>query len=750
MFLKNLKHKQNYFDLAICLLITCLIFSLSLFRSWIFYDEYAVYNETFIPIPSSFNELVEILSSFGLINNFGSSNFLYSAVSVIRTNLLGVPLLLVLGLFFKKTAFFYHVLCLLLHLINTALVFFILKTIFNNQIRRIILIGLVLLWSIHPVQIESVLLSSNIGATISYIFFFALFYDFIKNKDKNNLAIRKILLPILFLLPMLLNEYVIALPLILVFYSFIENYKNNSLKLALKKTFSDSFPYITGLLLYVIYFLLSYYAFFQPVKSHIGLTLERMFWLTPQIIVHYLKLVLFPKTLSIDQTAHVHLGHSILDLYSIFCILFVFIFLFIPLIIFLLKRKLYIFTLTAWLFFISLMPFSQFLSFTYCLAAERYLYTPLFILIFGFGLFLCNNNNSLKNFKKIFLVLFVIVLSLCGIRSVTRVSNWQNNGTLLEVTIKSSSDDLYKGYNIGQLALTQYRNDKEKSENLFSKVNKLLYKAIEKYSNEKVHKNEPMILKAYGLDPISKTIKAIYLICMHNFTSDKKDTEHCLKLFNPYLKYLDTFDPSTLELYANLLIDKGDLKAGKDIFLYAYKKYPLTPFLLVSLIRFERDIENNLRNTEEYLLKARRLFPYSKDILFEAVRYYQKAGNLKEYARHSYLYGLRAHSKFTYLEALTAYLTLGDLKNTKKSLEKLLKIDPKDPKILYFSGSYHIKMNNYEKAISELEKAYSLRNHDKDLAFKICNTLAALYTAQNDSNKSSFYTKEALKYAGGN
>ena len=736
-------------NLLICLLITFFVFSFSLFRAWIFYDEYVIYDETYAPIPTSFNELLEIIRTIGLKNNFGSSNFLYSSTYVIRTNFIDVPIFMLVSLFIKKTAFLYHLLNLVFHLINTSIIFIIFRHIFNNK-GGILAVFLTLLWSIHPTQIESIILSSNYSATLTYIIFFLLFYDFIKNNDKNTLVKRKIIIPIIYLFTMMINEYSIVLPIILLGYSFFSNYaKTNSFSNLVKNISKECFPYISGLMLYVIYFIFANYTFSQTINNiQIKLIFEIMLWFTPQIIVHYLKLIFFPKTLSIDQTAHVHIGTSIFDPYSIFCILFVSAILFIPLIVFLLKRKWYIFTLTIWLFFLSLMPFSQFLSATYCLAAERYLYTPLFILIFGFSLFLNKNANPLNKFKKTFLTISIIILFSYGIRSIIRINDWKNDKTLLEATIQTGSDALYKGYNIRQLAQIEYKNNEKKSEGLLNLADNHFKKVILKYSDEKNYENEPVILKAYGLDHLSKTIKAIYLICMNNFTGNKKDTEYCLNLFKPYLKYLDTFDPQTLELYANLLIDKGDLNAGKDIFLYAYKKYPMTPFLLVSLIRFERDIENNLQNAEKYLIKARNLFPYSKDILFEAVRYYQKAGNLKEYARHSYLYGLRAHSKFTYLEALTVYLMLEDLNNAKKTMEKLLKIDPADPKVYYLSGSYYIKINDYKKAISQLEQGYSFKTNDDDLSFKICSALATLHVAQNDFNKATLYTQEALKYTG--
>lgn len=758
MKLKFNCNTKTIIDLSICFGITFLIFFHTLHRPWIFYDENIIYDETLFPIPASFSEIFEIIGSFGLSTNLNSSNFLYSSNSVTRFNLFDIPIRLFIGFLFQKNAFLYHSLALCLHLLNIAIVYQILKWCFSNS-KRLITVLLTLLWAIHPAQIESVLLTTNFVATFNYSVFFLLFLDFIKNKERNVSLKRRVVLPFCFLLPMLINEYIVALPVILFTYGFIDNLKSINIKDSFKIALQQSLPYLIGLVIYVVYFIFSSYQFSYPASINpLILLTERVFWFAPQIFFHFIKLIFFPRTLSLDQSAFVGLGKSLFDTYSIFCMVFILLWITVPLIIFLSKKKNNGFLFLSWLFFISMLPFSQFLSQTYCLASERYLYTPLFFIIFGLAKILKENTRaSVKPAPTIFTILLFTVLILCFTRSLFSTFDWKDNNTLIQSLIKSSPNDLYKGMRLKTLAeQTAIFNSKKikKAEQYYLESQRYFHKVLKNYKKQKNNNtNEPLILKSYGLDTNSLIIKCIHFISFGALLFSQEDYKKYLNLFNPYLKYIDCFDPRTLELYANLLIKDNEIKKAKEIFLYAYKKYPSSPFILLSLIRFEREIEKDLTMTKKYLIEGRKLYPYSKEILFETLRYNQLANNLNEYTDNSYLYGLRAHSKFTYQEALTGYLILEQLDKAKKVVDKLMKTDPFDPRSLYLSGSYYIKKRDYNQALLLLNQAYSLiqkNNIDSELAFHITNTLATVYFSSGNTQQGIHHAQEALKYAQNN
>ncbi|MBI2995374.1 MAG: hypothetical protein HYY52_01525 [Candidatus Melainabacteria bacterium] len=754
-------NKKNNYCLIIGLLV-CVIAALSIYiptlsRPWVFYDERVIYNEDFSQIPTTFTEIFEIINNFGLVNNFNSSNFLYTSNSVNRSNLLGIPFLLTVGYLFKLNPFLYHVLNLLFHVINTVIVYLIISTIFPTRSLYTVSITtlITLIWALHPVHVESILLSTNIGATLSYIVFFSLFLDFIKNRKRNYLKSRTLFLSILFLMPMLLNEYIIALPLILLTYSLIENkLAKGQWQVALKDTFTETKPYFIGLGIFLIYILFSQFNSFQVSSSSpMILFLERIFWLSPQIFIHYLSLIFYPELLSLDQSSHITLGNWLFDGYAVFCLLFLFSWLFVPFVIFKFKKDTHNLLLFSGLSFISLIPFCQILTPTYCLAAERYLYTPVFIIIFCITKLITNWITKIFPYKQCFIAFLSISLLLLTIRTTLRIQDWKDNKSLINSTINTSTNLLYKGLRTSLLPEIILQNDPQNTSEAkkysLASYNYFL-KAIKLFKKEKIKYSKiPLILQSYGLAPDSLIAKSAYYICYKAF-EENDNYKYYLKFFKDHINNINELDPQSLELYANLLIKNNKVKKSKKIFEYAYKKFPTSPFILVSLIRFEKDIENNLPKAKKYLIEGMKLYPYSKRILFESLSLFQRENNLPDYAKHSYLYALRTHNKFHYHEALVGFLTLNQLNIAKKIIKKLMLLDQNDPRTFYLSSSYYIKTNELDKALQELNQAYTLiKNNQKDLqlSFNISYTLAYLYLKQGDLQIATAYAQEALKYA---
>ncbi len=747
---KNKNSPATAIGLIFCFIVISLIYLHTLNRPWIFYDEITIPEEIHIPISTSLGEIFEIIKLFGLGNGFSSGNLLYSSNSVYRHLPLGSPFLLIINFLLKKNGFLFHCTNLLLHLANTTIIYFLIRKCFskNGFIYTFLTLILTLLWAIHPINTESILLSSNIGAILTYLIFFLLFYDFIKNKHyKKSISKTSVIITVYLLSIALLGEYLIVLPLVTYTYSFLENYKDNSFLESIKASLKENIPYLIGLTLYSIYFFISGYNFPQQTNlNSISLVLERIFWLSPQILIHYIKIIFYPRILTIDQSGYIMLSHSLIGSYSLFCFLCIVFLALLPLIFFILKRKCYFYTLTVSLFFISLLPFSQILSPTYCLAAERYLYMPIFLLIFGIANFIGSQSDSKNSQSKLIglAMLILLLVTVLSVRTYHRTNDWKNNEAFLKSMIKTSPNYLYKGFRFDDLS----KQSKEKSlKEKYSRIaRKYYFKAFNSLKNKR-YNNEPLILKSYGLDNNSLIIKSIYLISLQEFINNEKTYDKCLKRFSPYLKYFDQYEPAVLELYANLLIKNNELSKAKKIFLFAHQKYPTSPALLISLIRFYRDIEKNLPDAKKYLDKAIKLYPYSKNILFEAVRYYQLDNDFKSYINYSYLYGLRAHSKFTYLEALTGFLTLGELDKAKKTIDKLISLDKSDPKIYYFESSYFIKKKDFQSALEVLNKAHELvktNTHDDQLAFDITYTLSALYLKLGNIQQGAYYAKEAL------
>lgn len=714
-------------SITICIIVVLFIYLHTLNRPWIFYDERLIYNEDLIPIPHSLEEVFEIVKTFGIENNLTSSNYLYSSVvSIKRNSIFSTPFLLITGLFFGKSAFLYHLFNLILHMINTIFVFLILKSFTKDNL---ILIILTLLWSCHPVHAESILLSTNMSATLSYTAFFYLFYDFILNISNDLSLKRSISILTIFILFLMFNEHIIMLPLTVFAFSILNELKKSNLRDSLLQSIKKTSPYLVGFLLFVAYFTLSKYEFIKTGESSIKLIVERILWLSPQIIFHAIKLSFFPKALSLDQSSLVKLGESLFDTYSIFCILAITAWITVPCYLYLKNKSRFWLVTTSSLFIISILPFSQVLSQTYCLFAERYLYTPIFFLVFGYSIF----SSTVKN-KKVEKIALLILLICFSTRTMIRTLDWTNNYALITSSIKTSNNLLLKAFRYNDLAVN-CSNSKEEYENYKNTAKTYVNKALSKLKDEN-NKPTPGIIYSYGLDKDSFISKGIYYLSLIDLEStDQNLLKSNLSNYESSIKHIKKLDPLALELYANLLIKNNKLNQARDIFHKMYDDYPKLPITILSLIRLERDIEKDLPTSKKYLLEGLKLFPYSKEILFEALKTSQTEGNFSEYAKYSYLNGLRTHNSLFYREALVAFLTINDLKSAELVVKKITGTDSENPLSLYLVSSFFIRNNDFDNAIKYLTLAKDKANGsnaNENLKLKIDSALEKLLTIKKN------------------
>ena len=122
-------------DYILCLLtglIVFLFFSHTLNYPWKYFDEQIIYNETIWPVPQSLSELLNYLKYFGINSHFEASNPFYSSVSNIRNDPFSTLITLIVFSLFQKNPFFYHLLSILLHVLNSCLLFLTLNKIANQ------------------------------------------------------------------------------------------------------------------------------------------------------------------------------------------------------------------------------------------------------------------------------------------------------------------------------------------------------------------------------------------------------------------------------------------------------------------------------------------------------------------------------------------------------------------------------------------------------------------------------------------
>ena len=121
--------KKDYIFCFFTVLIIFVFFYHTIFYPWKHFDDQIIFNETLMPVPVSFSQLIDYITYFGLNNHFEASNPFYTTISNIRCTPINTLITLIVYTLFQKNPFYYHLLSLTLHIINSILLFFIINKI---------------------------------------------------------------------------------------------------------------------------------------------------------------------------------------------------------------------------------------------------------------------------------------------------------------------------------------------------------------------------------------------------------------------------------------------------------------------------------------------------------------------------------------------------------------------------------------------------------------------------------------------
>ncbi len=687
---------KRYFNLKIIVcFLTCFIVFLfylhTLNYEWKGYDENIIPQELLFPIPESFSEIFEYLTSFGLKHYFEAGNPLYSNITNLRSDPVNFFTYLFVLCIFKKNVFLYHLLSLLLHLINTCLLFMILDSVFSNfyskKIQNNIGIFLAsilsLFWALHPLNVEAVLLATNWPALLTYAIGLFIFLICLSCNHKRTNRSYLLVIFLLFLIALFNCEHLITLPIIIFSYLLAENnYYSN--KLNLRKVFLNLFPLFLGITIFIIYFL------FSPSKVNLYansltsslLTFERIFWLSPQIFFHFIKLIILPAHLSIDQALFVHLSKLLLEPYTITCslIMIVFVFGIISSALFSKKTPGFLFFIIFGPFFITLLPFLHIISPIYNLASERYLYFPLFFLTIGIGhliYFLTTKAN--KTYKAVLLISICLITLSYSTRGYVRTFDWKNNFTLLQSSLEIAPNNLLKGYLQESLAML-YKSFSPSKAKIYHKIAIIsLSKKLSELKKEALTKDQniPETIKFYGLDPKTLESKVAFLIAQSRL-EEGKDYNETYQIISPYINRVNISSSQVLKFFYNILFQTNRLDEAEQLLSTAMYKNQISPNIYIALSDLYEYKYNDLKETEKYLLLSHKYFPYDALTLFALQRLYKNLNNAEKYAWYSYLFGIRTHDAIALKDAAYIYLRLGNQNKSKQIINKLLKYYPVD------------------------------------------------------------------------
>ncbi len=703
--------QKKMYLLLLVISIVFLFYFFSLNREWQFFDERLIFKEELFPIPVNFSELFEVIRTFAFNYHVDSQNAFFSNIITVRSNTIGAILNILISFVFGKTALFYHILQITLHLINTILIWFIFFNLFaSNKLSQkenhVISSLLTLIWALHPVNVEAVLLTTNWTSLLTYGFCFAFILNLLV-KINNDCIGRNLgefcLLVILFLISIFISEYSYTLPFILLFFGlYLLLKKNKPTKESIITSLRLSLPFFIGLLIYGIYFLSKSVTLFQ---GSFNLTLQRVFWLSPQIFVHFLKLFLYPKDLSLYQTNLITLADTLFHPYAVFSFSLLSIFIFLPACMFSKsKHDNASGYLLSYPFLFSIFPFLQIFSPTYCLMAERYCYFPLFIFLL-FLAALTIEFFPMVFSKKSFHAILIIVLIVFSTCSAIRISDWQNSFTLYSSALKCHSNHLYKGqiYSV----LGYYLNAIGKTEQLTKYLN-LSIDELNKAINELRLKSSspPKILINYGLDAKSLITTCAFSIASTRLNYFKETPEVILKFYEPYISNnLSNTGNSQIDFYAKLLIETGQTNKAIEVLQKAREKYPLSPILMYRLSNLYLQTKD-LNNAEKIVQELLKYFISYKRTLPRAIKLSELQNDQPSLAKYEYLLGLRIYSLEAYQKSAQIYLSFKKLNEAKKILDKLLALDKNNSlTYLLLSKYYNLNAEN-SKVLVTLNKAY--------------------------------------------
>jgi len=484
----------------------------------------------------------------------------------------------------KVNPFGYHLFNLIVHILNSILVFFITLEAFryfgstsNNKKSKANFSGFLASvgFLCHPIQTESVVYivsrSGLLAATI-YLLAFFLFQKFLNNqKPKKPLAWFSIVLTIgtLAFIGFAFKQNVITLPATVFLYWLCGLPLYSKPIQTLKRFLWPIFGFVILFLSLLMWKLITDEMFLIG-PSTAGDSVGRVNYMLSQpmvIVFYYLKLFFLPFNLNIDPD--IPFGTLSLKL-AISIVLII-----VPLWIFLIKKNLRIYFFGLFWFYIVISPSSSIITLL-DLAAEHRIYLGIFGLFFIFAIL---GSQLIYNFglqtartgRTLLLIACVILFCLTTIK---RNSVWKTEETLWIDTLKKSPKKTRAWINLGraktiagrpQKAIYYYENAIKLDPNFFQSQFNLgsLYYQQRRFQEALVHFTRASILASELPEPIGR-IGETYL-ALKNY-----------KMANNFLKKAVEIDPNYATAFRNLgVVNYYYLRNKREGLIYFKRSFDL-------------------------------------------------------------------------------------------------------------------------------------------------------------------------------
>ena len=715
---------QEYYFVILPILITCLIYSVSLTFGFRNFDEDVIIKDFYTN--KTLGEYLEkyLLTNFsGITSAYGSA---FSSIRNIHWCPLERPLFYIVNYLFKANPFFFHTLGLILHL--SAAIFFILFAYNFTKSKNIALFSGII-WAIHPVNVEPVIWATNwpalLGATL---YFFTLNYVTVTiQKEKVNFKHIAFIAAILFLIQILLIEHCISLPIILWAVSYFIFQKTNNSSPASKafKIFIPSFA------IALVYLCIRFFLISNDASTQGGSFVERVLFITPQVLIHHLKLFFFPMQLSIDQLDLLDLDNSFLGIYHISCMV---VCLQLITMVSVLRKKFPVLYFGVFCYLMAIAPFLQIIP-LYSIAAERYNY---FASAFLTVAIVASIENLFKSKKLIFTIIVVTLSIFAGGRSLYRIFDWESSKTLFLSTINSSKSLFKKGIWTYNLALSEDSNEKE-----LLLVSKNLLEVYIQNTNETNNLN---ILKNYELDSNSLTAKAHLRLAkinklLGNSQDELLELNKALNLANEK----SLIKSEAYKLLATHFFKEGNFNKAIDLYT---KSNQLTNDLSTDLALAICYLKlNDFKNYAGYLKKATLEVSSNNIQSFKAYGQFLElnTSDFKEAERMYKIATLLEDDPIPYTLLATLQLKQNKINEAFQTVKRGLYSFPKHLSLIYLNGVISINKGKKEAGKADLERVLRDNTAENNLRVEAGNILVNILLSENNVEKVKEYNKLILE-----
>jgi len=442
--------RQNLLPASLLVLLCFIVYYNSLYNGFVYDDYGAIVENKYINQPG------RLLTSL-----FNHSYYKFAGLEASYRPVATLSYFLIYSIA-KLNPFYYHLASLLLHTLNTVLVYWLANLILRQHLRALIA-GL--LFACHPVASEAVnCIDFNDDLLVTLFFLLALISYIRINTDYLSSSIRGYLLALLFyFFGLLSKEMAITLPAIILLYDLALRDADRGapifkhLLTILRRRIYFYAGFMAVSLIYISIQFLILYNPRESLKASAGSLFERIIYL-PSHIFSFIRLTIFPTNLSVDYVFSY--PGSFFDIGNLTGAAVVIALVGTAFLIYRFSKEIFF---GIWWFLISLFPVYNLIEIYHPLA-ERYLYLP----IVGFCLVVpvVINAGAQRRFTKpttaniVTLVPIAVILSMYSAATIARSPDWQNNFVLWSKTVQTSPNSPVARNGLGMAYLERGKLEK--------------------------------------------------------------------------------------------------------------------------------------------------------------------------------------------------------------------------------------------------------------------------------------------------